>query len=176
MNCELYAQEKIYVMGKKGSLVGGIACAEMGLRANHLGNQAGLATFIRLGVSDRLRRLEMDITEETANVQAELDTLSHAHDEFMEKYPPQVRNSMDLFLKMESAIYTKEQEMEKLEQRRLQLEEEKKKAAIVSAVVEKKLYEGVTFEIERVRWTNTKRVGSVRVKKVENKIFLFSNR
>ena len=56
------------------------------------------------------------------------------------------------------------------------LKDEKRKAAAVSAVVENKLYEGVTFEIEQVRWTTSKRVGSVRVTKSENKIVLFSNR
>ena len=56
------------------------------------------------------------------------------------------------------------------------LEDEKRRAVSVSAVVETKLYESVTFEIERVRWTNTKRLGSVRVKKSENKIAVFSNR
>ena len=176
LNCELHAGEKIDAMGKKGSLAGGVACAEMGLRANHLGNQAGLATFIRLGVSDRLQRQELDLNEAIRNVSAELVTFNHAHDEFMKKYPAHVRNSLEIFLKVESAIYTKEQELEKLEQQMRQFEEEKRKAAAVSAVVETKLYDNVTFEIDRVSWTNTKRLGSVRVKKSENKIVLFSNR
>ena len=55
-NCDLYAQGRIYVLGKKGSLAGGTACAEQGLRVNILGNQAGLATYIRLGVSERLHK------------------------------------------------------------------------------------------------------------------------
>ena len=94
----------------------------------------------------------------------------------MRKYQPQVRNSMELFLKVESAIYTKEREMDEWMKKKNRLEDEKRKAAAVSAVVENKLYEGVTFEIEQVRWTTSKRVGSVRVKKSENKIVLFSNR
>ena len=55
------------------------------------------------------------------------------------------------------------------------LEDEKRKAIAVSAVVETKLYEGVTFEIERVRWTNKRVLGSVRVKKSENKSELLSS-
>ena len=66
--------------------------------------------------------------------------------------------------------------MDELMAKKRRLEEDKRKAAAVSAVVETKLYEGVTFEIERVRWTNSKRLGSVRVKKSENKIVVFSNR
>lgn len=176
LNCELHAQGKIEVMGKKGSLAGGIACAEMGLRANHLGNQAGLATYIRLGVSDRLNRQELELKDTMRNASSELDTLNRAHTEFTKKYSSQIRSTLDIFLKVESAIYTKEQEMEQLERQMKQLEEEKRRAAVVSAVVEIKLYDNVTFEIERVRWTNTKRLGSVRVKKSENKIVVFSNR
>lgn len=176
LNCELYAQGIIEVMGKKGSLVGGMTCAERGLRANSLGNQAGLPTYIRLGMSDRLRVQEMDIGEAMIGVQAELDALDQAHEELMRKYSPQVRGSMDLFLKIESAIYTKEKEMEQWEQKMRLLEEEKRKASVVSAVVESKLYEGVTFEIDRIRWKTTKRLGSVRVKKSDNKIAVYSNR
>ena len=101
MNCDLIAQGRINVMGKKGSLVGGRACAEQGLRANRLGNQAGLATYVQLGTGERLHRQELDLNEAVRSV---------------------------------------------------------------------------TFEIERVRWTNSKRLGSVRVKKSENKIVVFSNR
>ena len=94
----------------------------------------------------------------------------------MKKYQPQVCNSIELFLKVESAIYTKEQELNQLMHKQRRLEDEKRKAIAVSAVVETKLYEGVTFEIERVRWTNKRVLGSVRVKKSENKIVVFSNR
>lgn len=176
MNCELYARGKIDVMGKKGSLVGGVSSAELGLRANRLGNQAGLATYIKLGVSDRLRKEELELNEMVRNVSAEMETLTRAHDEFVKKYRPEVRNSIELFLKVESAIYTKEKEIDELMRKQKLLEDEKRRAAAVSAVVEAKLYENVTFEIERIRWTNTKTLGSVRVKKIEKKIMVFSNR
>ena len=167
---------KIDVMGKKGSLVGGVSSAELGLRANRLGNQAGLATYIKLGVSDRLRKEELELNEMVRNVSAEMETLTRAHDEFVKKYRPEVRNSIELFLKVESAIYTKEKEIDELMRKQKLLEDEKRRAAAVSAVVEAKLYENVTFEIERIRWTNTKTLGSVRVKKIEKKIMVFSNR
>lgn len=176
LNCELTAQGRIDVMGKKGSLAGGRGCAEQGLRANRLGNQAGLETYVRLGESDRLRRRELEIDQAVRGIEAELEILTRAHEEFIRKYQPQVCSTMELFQKIQSAICTKEQELEGWMQKRRCLEDEKQKAAFVSAVVETMLYENVTFEIERVRWTNTKRLGSVRIKKSENKIAVFSNR
>ena len=176
LNCELQAAGRIDVMGKKGSLAGGSACAEQGLRANRLGNQAGLATYIRLGSSERLDRQELHLNEAIRGVEEELETLNQAHEEFMRKYQPQVRNTIELFLKVESAIYTKEQELDSWMEKKRKIEEEKRRAAAVSAVVETTLYEGVTFEIERIRWKTTRRLGSVRVKKSEKQIVVFSNR
>lgn len=175
MNCELYAQGKIYVLGKKGSLVGGTACAEQGLRVNILGNQAGLATYIRLGVSERLHKQELELHEQMRNIHAELDTLTRAYEDYARKYPPQIRGSMELVTKVQSAIYTKEKELEECEKKKQLLEEDKRKATIVSAAVETRLYEGVTFEIERIRW-RSKRLGSALIKKSENKILVFPNR
>lgn len=105
-----------------------------------------------------------------------METLNQAHEEFMRKYQPQVRNTIELFLKVESAIYTKEQELASWMEKKRKIEEEKRRAAAVSAVVETTLYEGVTFEIERIRWKTTRRLGSVRVKKSEKQIVVFSNR
>ena len=176
LNCELQAAGRIDVMGKKGSLAGGCASAEKGLRANRLGNHAGLATYIRLGMSKRLDRQTLNLCEAIRGVEAELETLNQAREEFVRKYPTHVRNSNEMFLKVESAIYTKELELETWMEKKRQLEEEKRRAAIVSAVVETALYEGVTFEIEQVRWTTSRRLGSVRVKKMEKQIVVFSNR
>lgn len=175
LNCQLHASGKIVAIGKKGSLAGGSACAEQGLMVNSLGNQIGLATYVRLGVSDRLCKQELLINDSIKSVTAELDTLTHAHNQFVRKYPPQIRNTMELFMKIQSAIYTKELELDTWSRKKETLEEEKRKTVAVSAIVNITLYEGVTFEIERIRWTS-RRLGSVQIKKSENKIMVFSIR
>lgn len=175
MNCTIHAQGMVNVMGKKGMLVGGRTCAEEGIKVNQLGNQAGLKTYIKLGMSERLRKRELAVTESIHGVQGELETLNHAHEDLVKKYPSQIRNSMELYLKIESAIYTKEQQMRDLMIELGQIEEEKTKVRTVSAVVENHLYDGVIIEIDGVRW-KSRRLGSVRIKKSENKIMVFSNR
>lgn len=174
LNCELHTKDKIIAAGRKGSLAGGSACAEQGIQVNGLGNQAGLLTYIRLGTGERLLRKELEINEAIRSATSELETFTHAHAEFVKKYPPQIRNTMELFMKIQSAIYTKEKELDELTKKKNSLENEKKKAVSVSAIVERNLYEGVTFEIDRVRWTS-RRLGSVRIKKYKNKIAVFSN-
>ncbi|MGN0505711.1 MAG: DUF342 domain-containing protein [Lachnospiraceae bacterium] len=175
LNCDLHAQGKVNATGRKGSLVGGSTCAEKGLRAKNLGNQAGLATYVRLGMSERLCRQEQEWNEAIRNVTTELDTLNHVHDEFMNKYPPHVRNAMEMFMKVQTAVYTKEQELDEYRKKKQSLEEEKRKAAFVCAIVDDRLYEGVTFEIERVRWISQRREGAL-IKKIENQIVVYSNR
>ncbi|MGN0413203.1 MAG: DUF342 domain-containing protein [Lachnospiraceae bacterium] len=174
LNCELHAQKTITVVGKKGSLAGGKAYAEQGLKVKSLGNQAGLFTYIQLGVSERLYKQEIECNEEIRNVNGELETLNRAYHEFTRKYEAQVRNSMDMFLKIQSAIYTKEKELDQWTKKKHSLEKEKGKAAHVCAIVETRLHEGVTFEIEGVRWKSKELLG-VRIKKSENKIVVFSN-
>ena len=49
------------------------------------------------------------------SIHAELDTLTRAYEDYARKYPPQIRNSMELFAKVQSAIYTKEKELEECE-------------------------------------------------------------
>lgn len=175
LNCDLYAQKKILVIGKKGSLAGGSTCAEQGLSTNYLGNRVGLATYLRLGVGERLYRRGQEINDAIQNVTEEMETLKRAHDDFVKKYQPQVCNTMELFIKIQSAIYTKEKELDQWMKERCSLEEELRKSSSVCAVVKVGLFEGVTVDIERSRWIS-KRMGSVRIKKTDNKIVVTTNR
>ena len=51
------------------------------------------------------------------------------------KYKPEIRNTMDLYFKVESAIYTKEKQMETLLSAKDKLEEELKKSCNACAIV-----------------------------------------
>ena len=53
--------------------------------------------------------------EQMRSIHAELDILTRAYEDYTRKYPPQIRNSMELFAKVQSAIYTKEKELEECE-------------------------------------------------------------
>lgn len=174
LNCRLYAEEKVIASGKKGMLAGGSTFAEKGLRVYTLGNQAGLFTQVKLGLTERFAKEEEDINMIIRGVNKELFILQNALMEFQRKYPAEVRNTMELYLKTESAIYTKERQMEGLLRDKSKLADERRKTDLVSAIIDKQLYEGVTFEIDGSKW-NAKNVGAVTVKKKNNKIAVFSN-
>ena len=174
LNCKLYAERKVIIIGKKGMLAGGTVHAEAGLRAFNLGNNAGLATFIKLGMGERIVQKENELDNAIRNVNHDLFIFQNAHQDLQRKYPPEIRNSMEIYLKIESAVYTKEKEMEKLLQEKNKLKDDIKQAEFVNAVIENKLYEGVTFEIDGIRWAS-KRVQGVTIRKIENRIAVFAN-
>lgn len=175
MNCEMSARDKIYAEGKKGSIAGGTAHAGEGMQVKRLGNPAGLATFIKLGDSDRITEEIQKLVDRIRDVAGELAILTKAHQDFVSKYPPQIRGSNEMFIKIGNAIYTKELEMKELELKKHDLEERRRKDAFAGAEITLRLYENVDFEIGGVRWKNTAVCKSaVRVQKKENKIAVFS--
>lgn len=172
-NSVLSARGKVKASGKKGTIAGGSTFAEDGLHANSVGNTAGLSTYVRIGRLDRIKQEEDKLNETIRAVNQELFALQNAHREFQTKYPAEIRNTMEIYLKIESAIYTKEKQMEELLRQKSALVEEIKKSGNVTATVEGQIYEGVMFEIDGAHW-NAKNVKNVTLRKTENRIAIFS--
>lgn len=174
MNCELHAGRKIRAIGKKGSLVGGTAWAEEGVSVNNLGNQAGLATYLKLGALEKLKIEEAALSEKLITAREELDSFMKVLNDFQNKYSIQYCSTNELYIKVERAIYTTEQKLEQLKEKYKELETRQKRAVVVNAEIEQKLYENVTFEIDHIRWKNTRVLGRVRVEKLKKQISVFS--
>ncbi|MDD6804812.1 MAG: FapA family protein [Clostridiales bacterium] len=176
LNCNMHAREKIFVNGKKGSLAGGVAYAEEGIRANNLGNQAGLPTYVKLGSKERLENKEEAIKKQIQAIEKELQILGNAHNDYVVRYPAEVRNLMEMYLKVESALYTKEREHEEKLKTLQAIENEKRKKGYVSVIVERRLYDGVTVEIDKIRWhAENVNVMGVVLRKQDNRIVIVSN-
>lgn len=174
LNSELYTEGKVTVSGANGSLVGGTVCAVRGLTAYNVGNRAGIATWLKLGVNEILlkkqRALEMQIEE----VNKELRILQNAYVDFRTKYPPEVRQSMKIYLKIESAIFTKEKQMDTLCHEKMDLEERFQKVRDAKAVISGSCCEGVVMEISGLRW-NARNIQNVTVQRIGNRIAVFEN-
>jgi hypothetical protein len=110
-----------------------------------------------------------------AAVGEELNILRNARAELTKKYPSETRNTMEIYLKVENAIYTKEIESKNLLESKRQLEEDMAKMREGKIVVNNTLYEGVVMELNGVRW-NSKEVRSVTIKNVGNKVAVYSIR
>jgi uncharacterized protein (DUF342 family) len=174
MNCDLYADGQILISGVNGSLMGGTSCAVGGINVDNLGNPAGIVTQVKVGISDSILNQQRAILESINGVNQELKILRNAYGEFVLKYTAEERNNMELFLKIESAIYTKELEMEKLQTSKHRLEQVVEQLRGVRVVVRGTLHEGVMIEINGEHW-RSKEVRGVAVKNVNHKIVVYSN-
>lgn len=174
LNCDLYSENRIVVSGKNGQLAGGTAYAKIFMDMAYAGNRVGIATNIRLGVNDELSGQKDDVEERIAETNKQLAILRNAYADFHEKYPPEVRNTMDMYLKIESAIFTKEKEMDMLMQYKMDMENEMKAVKNAHAVIHNTLYEGTIFEINGKHWTATQ-ARNVKVRRAEGRVVVQRN-
>lgn len=175
LNSELYAGREIVVSGNEGVIAGGSAYAGRVLNVYDAGNHVGLPTFVRLGTNEQILAKQQEIETREAEILKEMNILGNAYLEMNRKYAPEIRNTMDLYLKVENAIYTKEREMEKVTKDKLQLEEIMKNIHDAEAVIRGTVYEGTVLEINGSRWTARSSVQNVHIRNIRGKIAVYSN-
>lgn len=147
LQCNLSAGESIITLSSKGGVIGGYAYAEKGFHIHNAGNLSGLPTMLSMGVNKDLRAQTALLSEKIREASRQLNILINIHLEFQQKYSPALRNSMDTFLKVEDAIYTKRLQLEKLEHTKKAWDQRIAKADNAHAIIEDVLYENVTLEI-----------------------------
>ncbi len=152
MNCDLHSENKISMIGNRGLLLGGTSRAARGIVAYNVGNKMGLRTVLNVGIDQPTIRQQQKINAEIEGVNRELAILNHSKIDFQNKYAPEVRNSMAMYLKIENAIYTKDLQLKYLTEERDRMEahiSEMKGAKVVVAGV---LYEGTEIMIDNIKW------------------------
>ena len=174
MNSELYAEGKVMITGVTGTFIGGKACAAQGFQAYNVGNYVGIPTFLNLGVNDIILRKYSSIHEELREVEEQLTILRNAYADFRQKYSPEIRNTMPMYLKIENAIFTKEKQQDKLEFMKYKLEEKMRGMQKARAVIQGNVYEGVFVEINGLRW-NARALRNVTIRKANKQIVVYTN-
>ena len=168
-NCILYAQGQVKTVGQDGMITGGSTCAENGIKTVRLGTQERIPTFIKIGKIERFKQRENNYNSIIRDVSQELFTLQTALKEFQKRFSPELRNKMEMYLKIENAIYTKEREMENILKQKHDLLEEINKSETACVEITDILYEGVTVEIDGIKYQSQKTKGVI-LKKNGNKI------
>lgn len=174
MNSELYAEGKVTISGTEGTLVGGMTCAVKGMEAYNIGNHVGLPTFVKLGANETLWNQKREVEEEIGEVNEELTILRNAYTALRVKYPAEVRNTMDMYLRIESAIFTKEKQLDQLHFARLEMDKKLQTTEDVKAVIHGNLFEGVVMELGGTGWS-AKSLQNVTVRKVNHRIAIYAN-
>ncbi len=174
LNCELHAGDCIKLSGSSGMLAGGRAHAGRLVRAYNIGNHAGLATYVQLGLDSAFQRRYHELEVITKEVLDDVNALTKAKQSMQRKYTAEMRNNNELYIKLENAIYTKEKELDEMYQRKMRMEEQMRNMGNAKAVVRSHLYEGVQLEIGGMKWKSTDVFG-VTVRINEGRIAVFKN-
>ncbi len=172
LNCDLYSGNRIVISGRNGQLAGGTAYARIFMDMTYAGNRAGIATILRLGESSETSMKLKDVEERISEANKQLEILRNAYSDFHEKYPPEVRNTMEMYLKIESAIFTKEKDVDELMTAKAEMENEIKAVMHAHVIVHDTIYEGTMIEINGKHWT-AKQVRGVKIARVENRIAVY---
>lgn len=149
LNSQLYANGKIICAR---IIAGGIAQAEKGYRVNHVGNQAGLRTVLKLKVDDTIREENKKVKASIREVQHELELLNNTYKEYKEKFPPEVRCNMEIFAKIENAIFAKKQKYEKLVSLCTEYENAIRVSNESKIIISGQAHEGTILEMNGCRW------------------------
>lgn len=174
MNCDILTEGKVVLIGDNGSLIGGNCRAQEGMIIQNVGNRASIPTSISIGVSEELRRsLDRTITD-INKIHDDLDSLKRAQQELMEKYSAEVRNTMDVFLKLDSAIFTKNHQLQTVTEIQQKIKNRITQIQYSGIRILNDLYENVNVEIDGVRWVS--RVArNVTLKRLGKRISVYQN-
>ncbi|MCR5357207.1 MAG: FapA family protein [Lachnospiraceae bacterium] len=157
LKCDVESENTIEVSGRHGSLLGGNTYARMLITVNEAGNDTGVKTHVKVGVSNEVIKRKIIINNEIKKVVKELASLDAAYDELAALYPPEAREDNDMFKKIDTVRFAKKEIKRKLEEELAIVEgliDEAKEAKIE---MKGAVYEGVTAEINGKKWMATGR-------------------
>lgn len=152
LNCDIFTKGTLDLSSKKGLLLGGHTVAEERIKANNIGNKISTPTMVVVGMNDRMREIGKKIQVDSKTVRGELKILENACEQFKEKFTPEERNGMEIYLKIENAIYTKELQLSVLKQKRQEYVDRIKELMQAKVDIRNHLYEGVRFNINGKFW------------------------
>lgn len=175
LNCELHADADILISGNKGTLIGGSAYAATGIAAREIGNRAGIVTRLATGVNEAVLEERKRIEKEKEENNKETQILKNAYADMEKKYSPEKRNSMEIYLKIEKAIYTKEKQMEELELQEKTVDAKIWNMGKAAVTVKGNIYDGTEVKIEYLRWRAAQDVKNVTIRKTNDRIAVFAN-
>lgn len=171
LNSELFAEGMIH---SQLILAGGRAYAEKGFKLTNVGNKAGLHTMLRIGASEQLLRDRKQLDENAFEVERQLQILKNSFADLQLKYPPERRNSMDVFKKIESAIYTRDQELSQIYEQKDAIEKKFQKANEARIVITGQAYEGTVIDMNGRRWEAGNQTNII-LKRVDNQMVVLNS-
>ena len=174
LNSNIYSGDSITVFGKKGLILGGTVFAARDIKVGNVGNELDVRSIIKLGVSDKVKEEQRRVETQLYDLESKLKVLVKGQRDFQAKFPAEIRNAMEMYIKIENAIYTISLEKEELLVRRNEIMRQIANTADAMMTVTGELYNNILIEIDSKRIVST-RATNVTVKKIENRVGIFQN-
>ncbi|MBR5406718.1 MAG: DUF342 domain-containing protein [Lachnospiraceae bacterium] len=157
LKCDVESDGSILVSGRHGSLLGGTTYARVLITVNEVGNDTGVRTLVKVGVSNDVIKRKIVINNEIRKIDKELISLDSAYAELEALYPENVRGEMDMFKKIDTVRIAKKEIKRKLGEELKVVEKLIEEAKEAKIELKGAVYEGVTAEINGKRWLATQR-------------------
>ena len=105
LNCQLKANGKLLVEGRKGVIIGGKTCAKLGVSCNGIGNIAEIATVVSVGIDKEDMTAYQELQKKIEQTQAELQTCENGLNKLMANPVHDEKVSM-MIQRLTRAVYT----------------------------------------------------------------------
>lgn len=146
LNSQLYAGGMII---SSSTIAGGVACAEKGFRITNAGNSIGLHTALKVGYNEQIQEEIHRLNSAIWEVDQELRMLNNSYQSIVAKYPPEIRNGMELFIKLEKSVVAKRAQIAEMRAKQEKYHTKLKEAKVV---IGGHAFEGTVVEINNRRW------------------------
>lgn len=171
LNSQLYAKGLITA---NRIFAGGIASSESGFYLNNVGNHAGLKTVLKVETNETARNDYHNILFNIKDVTRQLEVLNKTYNDLMEKYSAEERSEMEIFQKVENALFLKQKQLDKMRELEKKLKRIIDKEKLVSVVISGNAYEGTVVEMGSSRW-EAKNHYNVTIKRQDSEISVYNN-
>ncbi len=171
LNSQLYAKGLITA---NRIFAGGIASSESGFYLNNVGNHAGLKTILKVQTNETVRNDYHNILFNIKDITRQLEVLNKTYNDLMEKYTDEQRGEMELFQKVENAVFLKQKQLDKIKELEVKLKRVIDKEKLVSVVISGNAYEGTVVEFGTGRW-EAKNQYNVTIKQLNSEISVYNN-
>ena len=174
LNSNLYSDGTITIAGRKGLILGGTIFAAKDINVTSIGNELGVRSIVKLGVSEEMRKTKRDIDNKLMDLENKLTVLKKGQRDFQDKYPAEIRNAMEMYIQIENALYTLGLEKNELLEAQTKIMQKIANTGDASITVSGTLYENILFDIDDKKVLSV-RSKNVMVKKVNERAVIIGN-
>lgn len=162
----------VTAFGNRGSIIGSEINALKGITCIKAGNEAKIPTRLNIVFSDEDDRKAILLDNERDKASRELHTFLLTREKFKAKHSVEFRNNNKDFIKLENAIYTKNLEIQNIDEEIRKLNENRIKKSDSKITVIEKVYDGVVLSIDWHQYVPPETKGKIVVSLIDGKMNL----